>query len=549
MPAAPLVAQTGGLKSEFILSDYKPWADGKTDDTFAFQRCFNDAAKNGGGKILISPGTYYMAGAGGIEIPSNTTVTATGAKFLLPAMLGDRARITLFQGQDVVNFSWIGGHFQGYCFDPNRLDNTWEPNVHTQIFRITTSQQGNTRHLLFRDITSDQIAGAVINVLGRPEQGSESGIDTFAYDITVENCSLINSGRFCWDYGYLWEILNWPEDYTSWEREYAQKYFPRGLIREGVRFEADGERVFFNNRERPIPVSAQERPQDMVGFFAGRLPASIKRGKAYYIIESGPDYIKVSERFKGPSVRFQNVPIGEAKLMHNMVEAYWQLFMPTNSGDSIGAIDLRCCKGTRITGCTLSARGDTTYIGRCYDNVFDKNHIIGSRMGALYLAEFSKHSTITDNLVEGTNGSRTLSVEKSNEDVKIIGNVFRGGGRGNWINQPRNILIENNSFLRNTTKGEQNPKRGRRTYTTGDYDSFSELYFTIYETEGHYGGVVIRGNTFDTGPEAQHAIGFQRNGSDIQIIENTFLGAKRHVAVDPSCIGVTIARNRGLVPR
>ena len=102
----------------------------------------------------------------------------------------------------------------------------------------------------------------------------------------------------------------------------------------------------------------------------------------------------------------------------------------------------------------LSALGDTMHIQRCRDIVFADNHIIGSRMGAFFLAEFCRNATVTGNLIDGTNGSRVMSVEKSCEDITITGNTFRNGGRGSWINQPKNFILANNIFVNNTTKGE-----------------------------------------------------------------------------------------------
>ena len=80
-------------------------------------------------------------------------------------------------------------------------------------------------NLTFRDITSDGVAGAVITVLGAEKKGSEREVETFARNVTVENCTLERSGKFMWDYGYLWQITVWPEDYNEAERAMAAKYF------------------------------------------------------------------------------------------------------------------------------------------------------------------------------------------------------------------------------------------------------------------------------------------------------------------------------------
>ena len=75
---------------------------------------------------------------------------------------------------------------------------------------------------------------------------------------------------------------------------------------------------------------------------------------------------------------------------------------------------------------------------------------------------------ISGNTVDGTNGSRVMSVEKSCADVTITGNTFRNGGRGSWINQPTNFVLSGNVFQNNTTKCERDPKRGRKTFVTVD---------------------------------------------------------------------------------
>ncbi|MDP6118101.1 MAG: hypothetical protein QGG53_40045, partial [Planctomycetota bacterium] len=39
-------------------------------------------------------------------------------------------------------------------------------------------------------------------------------------------------------------------------------------------------------------------------------------------------------------------------------------------------------------------------------------------------------------------------------------------------------------FVNNTTKGERDPRRGRRSFETGEYEQFPELYFTVYQPDG-----------------------------------------------------------------
>jgi len=196
-----------------------------------------------------------------------------------------------------------------------------------------------------------------------------------------------------------------------------------------------------------------------------------------------------------------------------------------------------------VRGCRLSALGDTMHIQKSQGIVFSDNQIVGSRMGAFFLAEFCKDAVITGNIVDGTNGSRVISVEKSCEDVTITGNTFRNGGRGSWINQPRNFTLADNIFINNTTKCQHDPRRGRRSFLTGGYEQYAELYFTTYEPGGRYGHVTVRGNTFISGDHASHAITFAPGGDTILVADNLFGGPIRDIAPVTGCDNVTIRGN------
>jgi hypothetical protein len=185
------------------------------------------------------------------------------------------------------------------------------------------------------------------------------------------------------------------------------------------------------------------------------------------------------------------------------------------------------------------------HIQRCWNNVFTGNQITGSRMGAFFFAEHCRNSTITGNTVDGTNGSRVMSVEQSNQDITIVGNTFRGGGRGSWINQPKNIIFQGNVFIDNTTKGDADFRRGRRDERTGGWESWAEMYFTTYEPGASYGPVIIRDNIFVTGASAAHALDFAAGGAGIVVDGNIFDGAVRTVKVAVGC-DVDFGSNPGL---
>jgi nitrous oxidase accessory protein NosD len=209
--------------------------------------------------------------------------------------------------------------------------------------------------------------------------------------------------------------------------------------------------------------------------------------------------------------------------------------------------DLVACKNTLIRGCRMSAFGDAMHVYRSQDNIISNNHITGARMGAFFLAEYCRNSTITGNIVEGRNGSRILSIEKSNENVTVTGNLFKGGGRGAWINQPRNLIIQGNIFVNNTNKGTKDELTGRRNIIDGEWQIFPEIYFTTYEENAEYGPVILKDNIFETSPDAAAAIQFEKNGQNIEVEGNFFNGANGEIWMDENDITIIIGRNPGAV--
>jgi len=498
-----------------------------------------------GGTVTIPPGDYSLDGTEPIPLASRTTVFAYGARFHLPEKLGDQARAVVFAGENVSDFRWFGGHFVGRVFDPDRTDNSWEPNANTRGIVITTTSGGETANLTFRDVSSDGMAGAVITVLGAAKPGSDRQIDTYARNVTVENCTLERSGKFMWDYGYLWQITVWPEDYNEAERALAAKYFPPEYIRGPVRMKQGDDAVYFDNA-KPLPVSERDyRGQQSLCFYDDDLPSNIVRGRQYFVVASEPECIRIADQPGGTPIQFASDSGANSKLMVPLFNAHLALYAPKGSGPGKGALDLVGCEAVIVRGCRLSALGDTMHIQKSQNIVFSGNHITGSRMGAFFLAEFCRNAVVTGNTVDGTNGSRVISVEKSCEDVTIVGNTFRNGGRGSWINQPRNFVLADNIFVNNTTKCEQDPCRGRRSFVTGDYEEYAELYFTTHEPDGRYGNVTVRGNIFSSGDKASHAITFAPGGDTLLLTDNIFQGKVRTIAPATGCTNVTVRQNVG----
>lgn len=517
----------------------------RSDDRANLARLFASAGE-AGGVVTIPPGDYRLGGESPIPLASGTTVFAHGARFHFPETLPAEARLVLFAGADLHDFAWHGGEFLGHVFDPSRKENAWEPSANTRAIEITTTKPGGTRDVLFRDVKAEGVAGAVLGVHGLPQEGSESGVEAYAERVAVENCTLLRSGKFMWDYGYLWQILTWPEEYEAWEVERARRHFRMDLVKAGLSISAGDDRILLDNTIKPIVVSPDAEPKHALSFLGDGLPKNLIRGKRYFVVEAAPDSLRIAETPGGEAIRFQSAAGGGLSLVHNLQATFWALYAPVGSGPGKGAFDITAAKDVRVSGCRLSALGDTMHIQRCRDIVFAGNHIAGSRMGAFFLAEFCQNATVTGNLVDGTNGSRVMSVEKSCEDVTITGNTFRNGGRGSWINQPKNFILANNVFVNNTTKGEGDLRRGRRSYETGGPRRFPELYFTLHEEGGGYGPVIVRDNIFRLGDSApEEAVTFAPNGRDLQMSGNAFPGRTIAIAVDPSCEAVAIRDNPG----
>lgn len=509
------------------------------------------AANISKGVITIPPGDYDLTGVPPIQLTSNTTVKAYGARFHLPENLGDQLHRVFFRGENLHHFQWLGGHFIGHVFDPAKENQSWPPHANTRAILITTTPSGQTADLTFRDISSEGLAGAVITVCGAENPANERLIDNYARGITVQDCTLERSGKFMWDYGSLWQITVWPEDYTAKEHSLAQRYFRHDLVHGPVRMESGDDRVWLKNVPT-LPLTPKlagveaDRGHDAICFFGDTLPVNVVRGRQYAVVESSPEYIRIAEEPGGAPITFQGSAGNEVKLIANLFEAHLVLFAPIGSGPGKGALDLVGCENIHVRNCQLSALGDTMHIQKSRGIHFTENRITGSRMGAFFLAEFCQDARIVGNDVDGTNGSRVMSVEKSCENILVSGNTFRNGGRGSWINQPRNFVLTDNVFINNTTKCDPDPHCGRRSFLTGDYERYAELYFTTYELGGRYGEITIKGNTFKTGPNATHAISFENGGGSIEISGNTFAGSVRTIDIGAECTDVKLVDNQGL---
>ncbi|MCB1224970.1 MAG: hypothetical protein KDK99_04090, partial [Verrucomicrobiales bacterium] len=168
------------------------------DDRAILLERFSQTEERG---ITIPPGDYILEGETPIPLPSNVTIQATGARFFFPDELPDRARRLMFAGENVSHLVWEGGEFVGRVFDPAEKVNSWLPNANTKGIEITTTEVGGTHDITFRNVRSHGVAGAVIGVHGWVEKGQETDVLAYAERVTIQDCTLLRSGKFMWDYG------------------------------------------------------------------------------------------------------------------------------------------------------------------------------------------------------------------------------------------------------------------------------------------------------------------------------------------------------------
>lgn len=480
------------------------------------------------GAVNIPPGHYVLEpDEAPISLRSGQRVFAQGAHFAFPREAAEQTRWVYFSGVDLKDFHWEGGRFSGYCFDPGRVENPWGPAVSSRGILVKTTEQGDCGNLTFEGLEAEGLCGAVISVWGKHAPGTNREVLNYAENVSVRNCNFHYSGKFMWDYGYLWQILGWPESATPEEICIADQYFPEEFLDREAHWDQTNDRIHVKDPSAwtDVCVFGPEAAEDERGI---RRIGNLIHGKQYFVCRKGEDWIQLAETPDGPPLDLGEAG-GPIRVIQNLQEAYMGLFSPHGSGPGKGAIDLTACRGIRMTGNRLSAGGDTMHIHSSRDSIISNNHITGSRMGAFFLSEWCGHTTVTGNLVEGTRGSRVLSIEKSNTDCVVTGNTFRGGGRGSWINQPRNLILENNLFLQNTGKCEPDPRLGRRTFLTGGYESWAEMYFTTHEPGASYGPVILRGNLIESGPAAAAAVVFQLGWKDILMEGNQIVGPTREV--------------------
>lgn len=545
IPWAIALLSSGGAMFPSAVSGASP--AGPTASISDTQRvaAFLASAPENGGVATIPPGDYLLDGTAPLPIPSGVTVRAYGARFSFPQQLAEGAQLVLFEGTNVTNFAWYGGEFIGHVFDPAKQINAWEPSASTRVFVINTSSNGVTKNILFDQVRSNGISGAVVTV--QPTCSNLADVTAYAQGIQVRNCTLLRSGKFMWDYGYLWQEIVWPDEYQPWEVERAISYFPNNLVRPAT-IAAGDDRVQCNNLNPAIAVSSSNTPTYAVCFYGGPLPPELMLGREYFVVESATNYIKVSGTFGGPAIAFTGTGSYKVNLLDNLQEAYYNLAQPLGAGPGSGAIDITAAQDVEVTHCDLGGLGDLTHFVATKALLFAYNRILGARMGAVWLTNNCQNATVTGNMVDGADGSRVLTVELS-QNVTVSYNTFRDGGRGSWIVQPDNIILLGNVFENNTLKGAPNWQRGRRSFLTGNWESSPELYFTLPASGGAYGPVSLVLNHFVIDEYcAASAVTFAPDCQGITMIDNKFSGRSAGIYVAPSSQSVNIQDNVGVAP-
>ena len=515
----------------FSLGDYHPPKDGTANAFSALHACFTDAARCERSVITVEPGDYLVDSATPIPLASGMTVKAEGAVFRFPAELGDAVSRKMFYGENLRDVTWLGGHFEGHVFDPDREENPWPPHTYTGCIHLHSVGDGHAENVRFSGLTARDIAGAVIHVRGRK--------DDFARQVSVENCRFDNCGKFMWDYGYLWQHVVFASEYTPEAVKNALRWLPEEQMSSALTLKDGALWADF------MPAMLPEE-RDQITFFDPAMPEGIRRGKQYAVLNRGAENgLVIAEDFGKPAITLTSLPEG-LRLFRNMFYIFHDLYAPIgDTAPQKGSIDTTYCRDVTVSGCRFSASGDSMHLLACENAVFANNQILGARMGAFYIGFLCRNVTVVGNTVYGTNGSRVVSVERSSENITITGNLFCGGGRGSWFNQPKNLIISDNLFLRNTGKSTPDIHTGRISQATGDYEKCPELYFTTWQENGTYGPVILRGNIIETDAFASAAVAFNPGGHDLVLDGNCIRGEVRTLQVAKGCEPPVLTGDQG----
>ena len=532
-----------GKENVIRLSEFGNFSDGKKNAFEALKKCFEKSSEREKSVIVIEPGEYLVDSGDSIPLYSHTLVIADGAEFKFPENLGDNFIRRMFRGINVEDFTWQGGSFRGYVYDVNKKENLWKPYSFTGCICIYTKEGGCVKDIRIKNVTGYDVAGTVVSVEGFEHKKAEN--------IDVKDCRFIRCARFMWDYGYLWQRVVFASEYDEASVFNALSNIPKEHISEDLTLDKDGGIV-----AEFMPKALPEE-RDAVTFFGKEMPVGIIRGKQYFVLNKGAENsLFISEKENGEPVKISAMP-HNTRLFRDMFFIFHDLYCPfgvldmekinvRNPKEEKGSVNVVYGKNITVTGCRVSGEGDSTHIAKSENVVFSDNQILGSRMGALYIGFFCKNVTLSGNTVYGTNGSRTLSVERGTEDITIVGNTFTGGGRGCWFNRPKNAVIMGNIFSGNTEKCTPDIQTGRFCHVTGEFEKYPEIYFTSGENDEEYGSVIIKGNIFKAKKGASSAVSFNPGGKNILLEGNIFNGDVCDIHVAKGCEKPQMMNNIGI---
>ena len=329
-----------------------------------------------------------------------------------------------------------------------------------------------------------------------------------------------------WDYGYLWQITVWPEDYNAAERAMAAKYFRHDLVRGPVRMEAGDDRVFFDNA-KPLPVS-QKREGAERNAATMRCASSATRCRRTSCAGGSTSWSRARRsssaspsRPGGEPIRFAGDAGPQAQLISDLFQAHLALYAPAGSGPGKGALDLVGCENVIVRGCRLSALGDTMHIQKSRGVIFADNHITGSRMGAFFLAEYLQGR---DHHRQHRGRHERLARDERRE-------VVRGRDdhrqhlpqrRPRLLDQPAAQLRAGRQHLREqhdqvrTRPAPRAPQLRHRRLR-----ALRRAVLHHPRAGGRYGNVIVRGNIFTSGPKPTHAITFAPGGDTILVADKS----------------------------
>ncbi len=209
-----------------------------------------------------------------------------------------------------------------------------------------------------------------------------------------------------------------------------------------LRIVANDDRVYFDN-SKPIPVSKvrvgsdADRGHDAICFFGTELPKNLTKGRQYFVIESQPEFIRVSESLADQRYDLRKSAGRDAKLITNLFHSHLALYAPKGSGPGKGAFDLVGCKNVNVRGCRLSALGDT---------ITSKNatewssaitiSLTGSRMVRSFSQSFARtrRSQAIRRWYQRVSRYKRREILRRRRDIS---NYVSWRRRGSWINQPR----------------------------------------------------------------------------------------------------------------